>query len=107
MNTVALNLLYNIIDINNMNIINNKTLGLVLVVLATTILVSNSVYAQNNSPPPLENNASIITSDNKGSEGSAPMLSFGKITIQISQTEQIVIDLPIKSGNEYKIVPIK
>ena len=75
---------------------NNKFLFIVIVVAIATSIATTNAYAQQ--APPLEK-----------SENATPPLetTFGKITIQISQTEQIVIDLPLKSENKYQVVPIK
>ena len=98
-----------IIDINLMM---NKFLFLVLVVTvvvavpATTAIHAN---AQTTTPPPLESNKPLLptaTADENDKEPAA-IPSLGKITIQISQTEQIVLDLPLKSDNKYQVVPIK
>lgn len=77
----------------------NKFLFLIIVVVAAAATTSQAFAQQ--TPPPLEK--STPTTEEPESQPQ----SFGKITIQISQTEQIVIDLPLKSGNKYEVVPIK
>ncbi|MDF2736324.1 MAG: hypothetical protein K0S93_180 [Nitrososphaeraceae archaeon] len=76
----------------------NKFLYLLAIVIAIST-TTNQALAQQQAPPPLEKPAT-------GETTTAPT-SLGKVTIQISQTEQIVIDLPLKTDNKYQIVPIK
>lgn len=71
--------------------------------LAATMIIApliNAVYAQA-TPPPLESKPPAETPPPITSP------SLGKVTIQISQTEQIILDLPLKSENKYQIVQIK
>lgn len=78
---------------------------IITTILAATTITTNNAYAQQ-SPPPLGEDTKTIPQ----APSSAPpqqQISLGKVTIQISQTEQIVIDLPFKSDNKYQIVPIK
>jgi hypothetical protein len=74
-----------------------------ILIIATTLAVagtSPAVFAQQ--APPLEKPEAVAATE------SAPTsTSLGKITIQISQTEQIIIDLPLKSENKYQVIPIK
>ena len=101
-----------IIDINIKNM--NKFLFLIVVV-AIAVPTTIQAYAQT-APPPLGGEAN----DNKPStllsagatttetdEKPTTTSSLGKIIIQISQTEQIVLDLPLKSENKYQVAPIK
>ena len=79
---------------------------LFLVIMASTFAALFSTTAAANAQvPPLEKTTTTSSTE----EASDPVTtsSLGKITIQISQTEQIVIDLPLKSENKYKVVPIK
>lgn len=83
----------------------NKFLFLVLV---TVVVAAPTAAIQANaqtSPPPLESNKPLLPTADEEKEPTIP--SLGKITIQISQTEQIVLDLPLKSDNKYQVVPIK
>jgi hypothetical protein len=82
---------------------NNKFLFILVVIAAatTTTIVSTTNEAFAQTPPPLEKAQSEPQTDQGQQQ------SLGKVTIQISQTEQIVIDLPLKSENKYQIVPIK
>ena len=80
----------------------NKFLFLVIMASTFAALFSTTAVA-NAQVPPLEKTASEETATDPISTSQ----SLGKITIQISQTEQIVIDLPLKSENKYKVVPIK
>jgi biopolymer transport protein ExbD len=79
----------------------NKNKFLFLVLAATSFLLaiatSQTAFAQQ--APPLEKPTTETQSQQQQ--------SLGKITIQISQTEQIIIDLPIKSENKYQVIPIK
>jgi len=85
----------------------NKFLFLTIVVVASILVVTsllstnNVANAQQQQPPSLEK-APITAATT-----AADPISLGKITIQISQTEQIIIDLPLKSDNKYTVVPIK
>jgi hypothetical protein len=80
----------------------NKFLILMIVATTTTSLmvagISPAVFAQQ--APPLEKPEAVAASESTST-------SLGKITIQISQTEQIIIDLPLKSENKYQVIPIK
>lgn len=77
----------------------------IALVYATTLLITD-VFAQ--TPPPLESTTTPAPAPEvPEEETTATPKSLGKITIQISQTEQIVLDLPIKSDNKYQVVPIK
>ena len=76
-----------------------STTMLVVMVLGNSMLVGFA-NAQQAPPPPLEKPTEETT---PGGE----QISIGKIIIQISQTEQLVIDLPIKNENKYKIIPIQ
>lgn len=67
------------------------------ITLLTTIGATNA-YAQ--MPPPLESTPSNESNTEEN-------ISFGKITIPISSGEQIILDVPAKDGNSYKLVPIK
>jgi hypothetical protein len=74
---------------------------LILIIVATTLMVagiSPAAFAQQ--APPLEKPEAV-------SESAPTSTALGKITIQISQTEQIIIDLPLKSENKYQVIPIK
>ena len=83
----------------------NKFLFLI-VVASTLVAVSfssaNSIEANAQQQPPSLEKAPITAATS-----TADPISLGKITIQISQTEQIIIDLPLKSDNKYEVVPIK
>jgi hypothetical protein len=82
----------------------NMNKFLILMIVAATIGITTTneaaVFAQQPAPP-LEKPATTTV------EESSPSQSLGKITIQISQTEQIIIDLPLKSENKYQVIPIK
>ena len=85
----------------------NKFLFLIIVVVtASTLVVSfsstNNIEANAQQQPPSLEKAPITAATS-----TADPISLGKITIQISQTEQIIIDLPLKSDNKYEVVPIK
>ena len=80
---------------------------LFLVIMASTFAALFSTTAAANAQvPPLEKTTTTATEE-ASDPVSSSSTSLGKITIQISQTEQIVIDLPMKSENKYKVVPIK
>lgn len=84
----------------------NKFLFLVLVVTVVAAPATTAIQANaQTSPPPLESNKPLLPTADEEKEPTIP--SLGKITIQISQTEQIVLDLPLKSDNKYQVVPIK
>jgi hypothetical protein len=71
-----------------------------IVLVATTTIVGGNVYAQQQAPPLEENTPKATTAE--------PTQSLiGKITIPITATQQIIIDLPIKSDSKIEIVPIK
>ena len=92
-----------IIDINLMM---NKFLFLLLVVGVVVAAPTTAVQANaQTSPPPLESNKPLLPVEEEEKEPTTS--SLGKITIQISQTEQIVLDLPLKSDNKYQVIPIK
>ena len=76
----------------------------ILLVTTTIILLGGGTINTNaqETPPTLE---APKTVDNDSE--AATKISLGKMTIQISQTEQIIIDLPLKTDNKYKVVPIK
>ncbi len=80
----------------------NKFLFLVIMTstVFATLLSTTNASAQ---VPPLEK----TTTTEEATDPVPSTPSLGKITIQISQTEQIVIDLPMKSENKYKVIPIK
>ena len=85
----------------------NKFLFLIVVVASTSLVLfssANSIEAnaQQQTPPGLEKAPTTAATSTADST-----ISLGKITIQISQTEQIIIDLPLKSDNKYTVVPIK
>ena len=71
-----------------------------IVILLGTSMATNA----QETPPTLE---APKTVDNDSETATATKISLGKMTIQISQTEQIIIDLPIKTDNKYKVIPIK
>jgi hypothetical protein len=84
-------------------------LTLVTVVVVTTAPLNTNAYAQS-TPPPLEDSKipqAPSSAPSSSSSAQQSPTSLGKITIQISQTEQIVIDLPLKSDNKYQVAPIK
>ena len=78
----------------------------ILLVTTTIILLGGGTINTNaqETPPTLE---APKTVDNDSEAATATKISLGKMTIQISQTEQIIIDLPLKTDNKYKVVPIK
>jgi hypothetical protein len=77
---------------------------LFLVIMASTFAALFSTTAAANAQvPPLEK----TTTTEETAIDPISTSSLGKITIQISQTEQIVLDLPLKSDNKYKVIPIK
>lgn len=89
----------------------NKFLFLVIVVAVVTIAVPTTTiqaFAQT-APPPLEANkpTSLLSAGADEVDEKPTTQSLGKIIIQISQTEQIVLDLPLKSDNKYQVAPIK
>lgn len=73
---------------------------LFLAAIFTTTIVTTSTSAFAQVPPPLEKNDTDKSS-------TTPALSLGKATIPVSSGEQIIIDIPLKDGNTYKLVPIK
>lgn len=83
---------------------NTTKLFLFVVIGAVTLVAAGTgtqaAFAQI-TPPPLEDAANNTDSSKEAT------VSLGKVTIQISQTEQIVLDLPLKSDNKYQIIPIK
>ncbi len=81
----------------------NKFLFLIIVASTFAALFSTTAAA-NAQVPPLEKTTTTSTEEANDPISTS---SLGKITIQISQTEQIVIDLPMKSENKYKVIPIK
>jgi hypothetical protein len=84
----------------------NKFLFLVIMTTTVFATIFSTINANAQQVPPLEK---PNTTETTAEEASDPIStsSLGKITIQISQTEQIVIDLPMKTDNKYKVVPIK
>jgi hypothetical protein len=58
-------------------------------------------------PPPLEEAPPVAAPAAEEEQQTTTTTIIGKITIQISQTEQIIIDLPLKDQNKYKLIPIK
>ena len=88
----------------------NKFLFLVVVVAAViAVPATTAIPAFAQTPPPLESNKPLLsgatTTEADNEKPTAPAL--GKIIIQISQTEQIVLDLPLKTDNKYQVAPIK
>lgn len=75
------------------------TLGLLMT--TTTSFAIGNVFGQTVTPPPLESTPA------NGSEKEDTPISLGKATIPVSSGEQIIIDIPFKDGNTYKLVPIK
>ena len=87
-----------------MMIENNYLLfGLLFVALVITFsLLPNGVMAQQQQPQ-LEKEP--ITKNNNETK---PQFSFlGKVTIPITTSQQIIIDLPISKDSKIQIVPIK
>jgi lipoprotein NlpI len=74
---------------------------LILIIVATTLMAAGISPAFAQQAPPLEKPEAVAAEQQPTSS------SLGKITIQISQTEQIIIDLPLKSENKYQVIPIK
>jgi hypothetical protein len=83
----------------------NKFLFLVIMASTAFAALFSTTAAANAQAPPLEKTTTTSTEETATDPISSS--SLGKITIQISQTEQIVIDLPLKSENKYKVIPIK
>ena len=85
--------------------VTNKSLFLFAIMATTTLgaLTTTNAFAQV-TPPALEDANKPATETTTTEDGGT---SLGKVTIQISQTEQIVLDLPLKSDNKYQVVPIK
>jgi hypothetical protein len=76
---------------------------LILIIVATTLMAAGISPAFAQQAPPLEKPEAVAAEQPEAPSSS----SLGKITIQISQTEQIIIDLPLKSENKYQVIPIK
>ena len=92
----------------------NKFLFLVVVVVAAIVVaVPSTATIQANAqstPPPLGEDANkpLLSAGATPAEADdKPAPALGKIIIQISQTEQIVLDLPLKTDNKYQVAPIK
>ena len=88
----------------------NKFLFLVIaaVVVAVAAPATIQANAQTSAAPPLELDKPVTPpppAENGEEKAATPAL--GKISIQISQTEQIILDLPLKSDNKYQVAPIK
>src|SRR5215217_3075351 len=66
------------------------------------VVLAPSIFAQT---PPLES-PNVTTSEDSTSSSTLPA-SLGKVTIPITKSEQIIIDLPIKPDSKITIVPIK
>lgn len=74
-----------------------------IIAASTTLAAQTTTNAFAQVTPPALEDASKPATTETAEEGT----SLGKVTIQISQTEQIVLDLPLKSDNTYQVVPIK
>ena len=87
----------------------NKFLFLVIVVAAVVVVapITNSSIANAQTTPPLEKPLLPTAVEDEPEKEPVAEQSLGKITIQISQTEQIILDLPLKSDNKYQVAPIK
>ena len=105
------------IHINIMMMINIKLLS---IVLATTMILTmglgTNAFAQvpaletNEEKPslpvaPVEDQAPV--KEEPAKEPEEPNTSFGKVTIPVSSGEQIILEIPLKDGNSYKLLPIK
>ena len=88
----------------------NKFLFLVVAATITVVAAAPATSIANAQPaPPLELDKPLTppVAEEEGEEKAAATPALGKITIQISQTEQIILDLPLKSDNTYQVLPIK
>ena len=68
------------------------------------VVLAPSIFAQT---PPLESPNVTASSEDTSSTTSTLPASLGKVTIPITKSEQIIIDLPIKPDSKITIVPIK
>ena len=74
-------------------------------ILTVAAIVPPSHYATAQTPP-LESPNVTASSEDTISTTTLPA-SLGKVTIPITKSEQIIIDLPIKPDSKITIVPIK
>ena len=75
----------------------------ILTILTVAAIIVPYAAAQT---PPLESPNATTTSDDDTTTTITPT-SLGKVTIPITKSEQIIIDLPIKPDSKITIVPIK
>jgi hypothetical protein len=76
---------------------------IVSIALVSATLLPNIAFAQ---VPPLESSTPGANESDKTTETTSA-ISIGKATIPVSSGEQIIIDIPLKDGGTYKLVPIK
>ena len=92
--------------------INTKLLSILGLGLLTVLVGTSNAFAQ---MPALEEQQqeqqqvppSAQQQQQTGGGEEQPNLSFGKVTIPVSSGEQIILEVPLKDGNSYKLVPIK
>jgi hypothetical protein len=83
--------------------INYLLFGIIAVALVVGLAFIPSVAAQQ---PQLEKEPNQVKKNETQSQ--QPTFSFsGKVTIPITTSEQIIIDLPISKDSQIRIVPIK